>query len=454
MIADPVYRRELDLQIGEMIRLARRKSRSFVRDCLSDPGMLARHWSEYLSVEYYSPRDDGTRLRGIREDARTMDDNASHADLLGFFVPSLDPVAGMDRAYVAWSEGEYTTRRNFTLLHEIGHYLQETDFDLMARMGSFEDDSVGKRFEEDACNGFASRALLPDGFVSKWVSPGRSPRALDVYGIFEQGRQCAPEGNKVRVSRAAVVRRLGALLPTPGHASLIEAPYARDRPPTVACRAWNDGDVDFSTGFTPAEGRLYARARGEWERPGDGDRLASDTRMFLDMPAGERPVRGDVVFSRGRREYAFMVVEYPSGTTKKDVRAGLAPFDATAVGPAPAREGRLPGWVLDAERGTMEAFAEWNAATPLHRTGKAPSERTAGEQLRLLTDLGGSLRSVGHDGLADGISETVFSYDEYDAFHPVYRRILDGLTIADPKRSRKSRLLSALGRYKEFLSAR
>lgn len=169
-----MYRQELDVQVKEMLRLARRKSGSFGKDCLSDPGKLRRHWSGCLDIVYYSPRDEG-RLKAVREDARTMDDNASYADLLGFFSPSLvNPGIEMDKAYVAWADGEYTTRRNFTLLHEIGHYLQETDFDLMVRVGSFEDDYVAKRFEEDACNRFASMALLPDKFISEWL-PGTVP---------------------------------------------------------------------------------------------------------------------------------------------------------------------------------------------------------------------------------------------------------------------------------------
>ncbi len=451
MIADSMYRRELDVQVKEMLRLARRKSGSFGKDCLSDPGKLRWHWSGCLDIVYYSSRDEG-RLKAVREDARTMDDNASYADLLGFFSPSLvNPGIEMDKAYVAWADGEYTTRRNFTLLHEIGHYLQETDFDLMVRVGSFEDDYVAKRFEEDACNRFASMALLPDKFISEWLPRGRSPRAADIYDIFEQGRTCAPEKNKVRVSRTAVVRRLGALLPSLGYASLIENPYEEDRPPKVACRAWSDGDVDFSSEFTAAEDMLYARARSGRKRPGDGECFASDTRMLLGLPCGERPLRGDVVFSRGRKEYAFMVVEYPPKAGKEDIRAGLRPFDGID-GSISACGSDVPDYVLDMERKTMSAFAEWNSTTPNRRSGKLLSERTANEQLRFLTDLGGTLRSVGCDELADGMSETIFSYDTYAAFRPVYQRICEKMPVADPKRTRKSHLISALTRYGSFLA--
>lgn len=137
MVSDPAYRAGLDIQVNGMLRLARRKSRSFGKDCLSNPGMLRQHWTKQLDIIYYSPREQD-QIKTIREDGRTVDDNASFADLLGFFSPASHPEAELDKAYVAWDEGSFTTRRNFTLLHEIGHYLQETDFELMKRICSFE----------------------------------------------------------------------------------------------------------------------------------------------------------------------------------------------------------------------------------------------------------------------------------------------------------------------------
>ena len=221
MVSDPAYRAGLDIQVNGILRLARRKSRWFGKDCLSNPGMLRQHWAKQLDIIYYLPREQD-QIKTIREDGRTVDDNASFADLLGFFSPASHPEAELDKAYVAWDEGSFTTRRNFTLLHEIGHYLQETDFELMKRICSFESDYAGKRFEEDACNRFASLALLPDKFISKWLALDRSPCARDIHAVFEHGRECSAERNEVRVSRIAVVRRLGALLPSLGDASLIK----------------------------------------------------------------------------------------------------------------------------------------------------------------------------------------------------------------------------------------
>ena len=454
MVSDPAYRAGLDIQVNGMLRLARRKSRSFGKDCLSNPGMLRQHWAKQLDIIYYSPREQD-QIKTIREDGRTVDDNASFADLLGFFSPASHPEAELDKAYVAWDEGSFTTRRNFTLLHEIGHYLQETDFELMKRICSFESDYAGKRFEEDACNRFASLAFLPDKFISKWLVIDRSPCARDIHAVFEHGRECSAERNEVRVSRIAVVRRLGALLPSLGYASLIKKPYERDEPPEVVCRAWNDGAVDFSPEFTVAENMLYALAQSGKKRPKNGDGFASDPRMFLGMPTAERPLRGDVVFSHGRQEFAFLVVEYLPEARKETICANQEPFHelASTMEPAPVREADVPAYVLDMEQDIMTAFAEWNAVTPHWRTKKVLSERTAKEQLRFLTDLGESIRAVGCDELANELSETVFSYDTYDAFSPIYSRIREGMPVIDPKRTRKDHLLSALGRYASFLNA-
>ncbi len=321
MVEDLEYQRNLDKQVSKMLKLARKGNRSFSLDCKDDPGKLQQHWAERLDIVYYSPREQD-KVKAIREDSRTVDDNASFADLLGFFSPSPCPGTELDRAYVAWDEGSFTTRRNFTLLHEIGHYLQETDFDLMKQICSFESDYAGKRFEEDACNRFASLALLPDKFLSKWLGPDRSPCAKDIYAIFENGKNCTFESNKVRVSRIAVTRRIGALLPSLGYASLIEKSYKKDSLPKVACRAWNDGTVDFSPEFTLAESMLYKRTKAETERPLEGFRFAADadSEMFLGIPAEQRPRCGDIIFSFGRCEYAFLVVEYPADTEKDMIR--------------------------------------------------------------------------------------------------------------------------------------
>ncbi len=200
------------------------------------------------------------------------------------------------------------------LLHEIGHYLQETDFDLVKRICLFESDYAGKRFEEDACNRFASLALLPDRFLSKWIDPDRSPCARDIHDILEDGRNRTCESNKVRVSRIAVTHRVGALLPSLGYASLIRRSYGKDVSPEVVCRAWNDGTVDFSPRFTVVENMLYKSAK-------EKQVFAMNDEMLRDIRPEQRPLRGDIAFSFGMCEYAFLVAQYPADAEKDVVRA-------------------------------------------------------------------------------------------------------------------------------------
>lgn len=56
-VEDPTYRRNLNIQVNKMLKLARKGNRSFSRDCLSDPGKLQQHWADRLDIIYYSPRD-------------------------------------------------------------------------------------------------------------------------------------------------------------------------------------------------------------------------------------------------------------------------------------------------------------------------------------------------------------------------------------------------------------
>ena len=46
--------------------------------------------------------------------------------VIGLFSPSMDG-RERDRIQVQFRDGEYTARPNFTLLHELGHYLQQND---------------------------------------------------------------------------------------------------------------------------------------------------------------------------------------------------------------------------------------------------------------------------------------------------------------------------------------
>lgn len=75
-------------------------------------------------------------------------------------------------------------RQAFTALHEYGHHLQQTDFDLGVNL--LEHDS-GEDLEEAACQVFASRVLLPDTLISR-LTPQRGPDATTVAAYYDNGR--------------------------------------------------------------------------------------------------------------------------------------------------------------------------------------------------------------------------------------------------------------------------
>jgi hypothetical protein len=71
-------------------------------------------------------------------------------------------------------------RRNFTVLHELGHHLQQTDVDLGSIVFQYSDPD---QFEEQSCDAFAARILLPDDELRTTIDP-RGPTAQDVVDLF------------------------------------------------------------------------------------------------------------------------------------------------------------------------------------------------------------------------------------------------------------------------------
>ncbi|WP_248814050.1 ImmA/IrrE family metallo-endopeptidase [Frankia sp. AgPm24] len=86
-------------------------------------------------------------------------------------------------------------RRGFTVLHELGHHLQQTDPELGQRVFTRVD---SENFEEAACDAFAARVLLPDGWVRDRVDL-RGPTATEIVDMF-QNSQASREACCVRAS--------------------------------------------------------------------------------------------------------------------------------------------------------------------------------------------------------------------------------------------------------------
>lgn len=252
---DVAFRQIVDSQARRMIDLASQRE-AFTQDCATNPGLLIQHWENEVCIEYV-PRITDSYLS--QSENTIMDDNAS-SEVIGLFSPALqgdDPY----RIEIQYEEGDYTALRNFTLLHELGHYLQHTDNDLADTICDAENMNCGKRLEEAACNRFASLALLPDAYVERHLYQGRLT-AIAANQIFKEGRERRKEFRYlVRVSRPAIVRRLGEWLPETGSIALIKNDVLR-------CRVHSDGHIDYEDTLSENEReaieRFESSENGDW----------------------------------------------------------------------------------------------------------------------------------------------------------------------------------------------
>lgn len=111
---------------------------------------------------------------------------------------------------LAISESASHGRRAFTALHEYGHHLQQSVYDLMERPTQQADG--GLALEDAACDSFASALLLPKELVQQHIG-AKGPSAVSVVSLW----QAAPQ-----VSRAAVCVRAALTLQSPGHVTLLD----------------------------------------------------------------------------------------------------------------------------------------------------------------------------------------------------------------------------------------
>jgi len=88
-------------------------------------------------------------------------------------------------------------RRNFTVLHELGHHLQQTDIDLGNRLFQCGDPD---QFEEQSCDAFAAQILLPDNELRALLDP-RGPTPQDVVDLFTTGSAASREACCVWAAR-------------------------------------------------------------------------------------------------------------------------------------------------------------------------------------------------------------------------------------------------------------
>jgi IrrE N-terminal-like domain len=88
-------------------------------------------------------------------------------------------------------------RRNFTVLHELGHHLQQTNIDLGNRLFQCGDPD---QLEEQSCDAFAAQILLPDNQLRAALDP-RGPTPQDVVDLFTTGSAASREACCVWAAR-------------------------------------------------------------------------------------------------------------------------------------------------------------------------------------------------------------------------------------------------------------
>ncbi|MCD0443956.1 ImmA/IrrE family metallo-endopeptidase [Glycomyces sp. A-F 0318] len=201
------------------------------------------------------------------------------------------------------AESLSSRRQHFTLLHELGHHLQQSDPELGEAALSHE---RSKEFEDAACDAFAAEILLPAPLVSDLVA-AHGPTVEAALELF----------HRTSASRAAICVRLAAELKAPGVAAVIEA----------------SGTVSFAA----AHGNLYPPRRGSDQR----------SNPLIGAALAQPGARGVI-----RRDDAL--IEYSTGRTSAELYGQAAwcgglllvvmvEYDAHWRAFAPPREGRARG---------------------------------------------------------------------------------------------------------------
>lgn len=307
-VPDRKYLQAVEEQVDLMLAKANAMHPEFEQDCLYDLERIPRHWTDGLRIRYVNRIADSD----LRNDVNTVydDDRAGsangkpgNADLLGLFSPALGR-RKLNHVQVQWTPNDYTQRRNFTLLHELGHYLQQTDDELAMRICMISSTNYEKRFEEDACNRFASKALLPDREMRARIDE-YGLNAFLAYRLYEDGRH----DTNIRVSRDVVTRRIADFLPENAYAALATLNRGAKTPggsaPKLQFRAYGNRAVEYDKELSRAERLLLEDAKGVYWKDAC---YKPEKEVFAELPPAERPADISVMKSfAGRRLYYFML---------------------------------------------------------------------------------------------------------------------------------------------------
>lgn len=225
-------------QVDRMLAVATDKHPdTFLEDCLGDPYDIRGHWDDEILLDI-----DKTYSRRRHEDDSGNDDKEQ---VSGYCLPQYKTADG--RAFIKVRACNFAPRTYFTILHELGHHLQNSDIELFCALRDLDDKADQKRAEEEACNMFASKALMPDSVIPEL----RTHRwnALAISHLYK----------RTKASRPAVARRVAGLLPPGAWVTFIDQ-YGRSK-----LRAFSDGHTEYDIEIMPAE-RLVLNAFDEYRK--------------------------------------------------------------------------------------------------------------------------------------------------------------------------------------------
>lgn len=154
-------------------------------DLTRDPITVLRDWEE-ISYRDVPPAEASSRC-----------------SVAGAYYGTEDP------AVIAVTHAASPGRRAFTALYELGHHLQQSDFDLADAVDSH--GAARGAFEDAACDAFAADVLLPDEIVDRHISAA-GPSTDDVVALRRDSA----------ASRVAVCVRAAQRLRAPGHVVLMD----------------------------------------------------------------------------------------------------------------------------------------------------------------------------------------------------------------------------------------
>lgn len=233
-------------QVDRMLAVANDRHPEFQYDCIHNPKKnIAEHWSDELHVEFTTSSSEE------RHYATEQYNEDEH--VCGFYLMSHQ--TSDSKAFIRVNQVFYR-RDCFTLLHELGHHLQNSNARLFSELRAINDKADMKRAEEAACNMFASKALMPDCVIPELENHDWT--AQSVEDLFR----------RTQASRPASTRRIAALLKPGSWITYI----GKEGDPRL--RAFSDGHTHYDVELLPIERvalEEYRKPRTKKQRFGTHD---------------------------------------------------------------------------------------------------------------------------------------------------------------------------------------